>query len=240
MNYYWEWLLALHGFLNGELGNLERCNFGRFPYLAQIDREIMPQFVTILKSVILNLSVRFFCIGFSLNKKTIRRFLNYENMTIDPMAPVVNSSRCGLSPLLEVFNLRHTDVTTHMSLTLPQLHIEGDWDTLARLLPTYRDLVLGRTERRSQLYSERENKLRDLLELPTTSNLVDVFGVVPKESLPRLWRFVVRIHTIMPTTVACEQCFDSFKRTNHINISDQTAMVFLFARLYLYENSYNL
>ena len=111
---------------------------------------------------------------------------------------------------------------------------------LARSLPTCRDLVLGRTEQMSRLFSRLENKLRDLLELPTTSNLDDVFGVLPKGSLPRLWRFVVRIHTIMPTTVACEQCFSYFKRTNHINISDQTAMVFLFARLYLYEKRYNL
>ena len=93
-------------FLRGQLGNLERSYFDRFQYLLQIDKEIMPQFVTILKSVILNLSVRFFCIGFSLNNKTIRSFLNYENMTIDPIAPLENSSRCGLSPLLEVFNLR--------------------------------------------------------------------------------------------------------------------------------------
>ena len=45
------------------------------------------------------------------------------------------------------------------------------------------------------------------LGVPQISNLIDVFKIIPKGEFPRLWNFVIRVETIIPTTVACEQSF---------------------------------
>ena len=63
-----------------------------------------------------------------------------------------------------------------------------------------------------------------------------MFGVIPKSYFPSLWKFVVRVLTIMPTTVACEQSFSSFKRTYHSNMGEGTAKVVLMVRLKQDEN----
>ena len=69
---------------------------------------------------------------------------------------------------------------------------------------------------------------------------MDVFGVIPKSYFPSLWKCVVRVLTIMPTTVACEQSFSYFKRTYHSNMGEGTAKLFLMVRLKLYDKCYNL
>ena len=95
------------------------------------------------------------------------------------------------------------------------------------------------TLQRAQTFTDQQIKLRNIFEMPTTTNLIDVFSVVPKHHFGDLWRFVILVQTIMPTTVGCEQTLSYFKRTNHFNMSDKTAQLFLFARLNLYEKSTN-
>ena len=92
-------------------------------------------------------------------------------------------------------------------------------------------------ERRSQLRAVERNIYK---ELSTTNvpNLLDVFSVIPKEAFPKLWAFVVKFLTVIPTSVACEQSFSYFRRTIHTNMSEETGMVFLFKRLELYGNDF--
>ena len=87
---------------------------------------------------------------------------------------------------------------------------------------------------------EKDKRLRQFLHVPITYNLLDVFEIFPRAVLKNLWLFVVRTLTIMPTTVACEQSFSYFKRTQHINMSEETAKIFLLARMKLYERSHEL
>ena len=108
------------------------------------------------------------------------------------------------------------------------------------LFTEFERLVRNKTEQRLFLSSDREKELRRLLQTHTTSNLIDVFGVIARSYFPALWRFVVRVLTIMPTTVACEQSFSFFKRTYHHNMGEGTAKIFLMVRLKLYDKSYNL
>ena len=83
-------------------------------------------------------------------------------------------------------------------------------------------------------------EFRRLLGIPTIINIIDVFDVVPKTHFPSLWKFVIRMLTIIPSTVACEQSFSYFKRTIHTNMGEKTAKSFLFARLNLYETIFDL
>ena len=87
---------------------------------------------------------------------------------------------------------------------------------------------------------EGRKKTMDLRQIQPTPNLIDAFEVIDVEDFTNLWRFLVRVHTIIPTTVACEQSFSFFKRTIHINMSDQTSKIFLTARLSHYNSDCNL
>ena len=94
-------------FLINELRKLENGDLGSFSFLDEISLDNMPQFVSILKHLIMNLSVRFFNISFSLNRGLVKDFIDYEGMDILPGAPIPDGSRCGLSQLIQVFNMRH-------------------------------------------------------------------------------------------------------------------------------------
>mgnify|MGYP004660603013 FL=1 len=82
--------------------------------------------------------------------------------------------------------------------------------------------------------------MRRVLGFPTTTNITDALSTKQKELFPQLWRFVVRLLTIMPTTVECEQSFSYFKRTAHINMSEENAKNLLFTRLNLYETIFDI
>ena len=240
INYHWEYLVTLFKFFVRELQKLQNNDFSRFEYLALFDQEKRDHFTEILKNLILNLKVRFLAVSFSLNKKSIGPFLDYQNMMILNGAHVGDLSRCGVSPMLELFNVKQTQVTQHLSITLPHLDVGDEWKALVPLFTTYGHLILRQTDQRSLMLSGREKDLRSQFEIPTITNLIDVFGVIPKSYFPSLWNFVVRLLTIIPTTVACEQSFSYFKRTFHSNMAEGTAKIFLMVRLKLYENCYNL
>ena len=110
---------------------------------------------------------------------------------------------------------------------------------LPEITKNWGDLTVSAHEREANL-GEKKRIIREELLIPITPNLLDVFQLVRKTSFPRLWRFVVKTMTIMPTSVACEQSFSYFKRTRHINMGDETAKIFLMARLSHYDKNYNL
>ena len=118
--------------------------------------------------------------------------------------------------------------------------IEPEWGCLISRALDRRDQVLLRANQRSDCGTTRDKKMKELLQIQTTPNLTYAFHVVDTPDFPNLWRFLVRVHTIIPTTVACEQSFSFFKRTIHVNMSDQTSKIFWMARLSHYNYDYNL
>ena len=68
---FWEYLVVFHEFLVGELRKLEAGDLGRFTYLSSVRVEDQPQFVKLLKLLILNLQVGFFTLSFPLDKRIV-------------------------------------------------------------------------------------------------------------------------------------------------------------------------
>ena len=161
-------------------------------------------------------------------------------MTVLPGASLDVADRCGLSPLLDVFNIRCSTFPDLLVPTFRHFGISEEWSSFFVLAFLKKGEVLQATVERNQVYGRREREMRHLLQVPRTPNLVDAFGVVGKAGYNNLWRFFVRMLTIMPTTVACEQSFSFFKRTIHSNMSEETAKFFLNGRMVLYERNYNL
>ena len=60
------------------------------------------------------------------------------------------------------------------------------------------------------------------MDVVTKVSLHDVFMVVERTKFPLLWREVMKIHTIIPTTVSCEQSFSVMKQSFHPNMKTRT------------------
>ena len=103
-----------------------------------------------------------------------------------------------------------------------------------------RDEVLARTSERLVSLTTRERETMELLQTPSTTNLIDAFHVIDRHQFYNLWRYVVRALTIIPTSVACEQSFSFFKRTIHTKMSEQTSKIFLMARMNHFNYDCNL
>ena len=127
VNDFWQYLVSLDDFLKREIRKIQDCDFTSFPYLAAIGQENHPQFVSILKHLCLNISVRFTSICSSLDKKKIKRHLDYEQMIIHPCAAVNDHPRCGVSPFLHVFYLKNHLFRAHhpMCFLNPELKQNG-------------------------------------------------------------------------------------------------------------------
>ena len=214
---------------------LEAGDFGGFTYLSSVRLEDRPQFVKILKHLIVNLQVRFYTPSSSLDKRTVGGFLDYDRVTIRPDVPTGDCSRCGLIPQFKLFNLRQTRQITIDLSRLLGLRLDEEMERLMFFFHDNHGLIMGKTAERTATCTPLEREVRRLLQFPTTTNINDVLCSTEKERYSQLWCFLVRALTIMPTTVECEQSFSYFKRTAHINMSEENAKNLLFTLPNLYE-----
>ena len=67
-------------------------------------------------------------------------------------------------------------------------------------------------------------RLKTGIEAAGKITLCDVFEVVDRDKYPLLWKEVIKMKTIMPTTVCCEQSFSVTKRSFHVNMGLETGI----------------
>ena len=106
-----------------------------------------------------------------------------------------------------------------------------EWTRLDELAFRRLNDVFQKVAERETALGLREKNIRRVLQMQPMATLIDAFQLVERSSYSVLWLFVVRLLTVIPTTVACEQSFSFFKRTIHINMSEETAKIFLNARM---------
>ena len=170
--------------MRGELRKIENGNFGLFPFLRKVQRDEIGQFAKILKSFILNLEVRFFDISASLNKKSIKKYLDYDRMVIEQGAPILDRVVCGVGPLLDVFYMKDALVNVHLNGPLANTGIGGEWRWLMRFVMRNRGVIMGVAEERLGRLSSREKDVRCEIKSPTIPNTMDSFRVFPKKASP--------------------------------------------------------
>ena len=95
-------------------------------------------------------------------------------------APLEGRERCGISPLLDVFNIRERLVPRHLSSCLSHL---GLWEEWSRLFPeitkNWGDLTVFSHEREANL-GEKERKIREELRIPIMPILLEGFSSLKK------------------------------------------------------------
>ena len=98
VHYFLEFMIPLDQVMKNELAKIGTGDFATFPFLRKLEKCQIPQFVSILKHLILNMTVRFFNVSSSLNKKNVRKFLNYDQVVIMPGAPLDGRESVGFCP----------------------------------------------------------------------------------------------------------------------------------------------
>ena len=91
-------MIPLDQVLKNELLKIETGDFATFPFLRKLETSHIPQFVSILKRLIVNMTVRFFNVSSSLNKKNVPKFVNYDEVVIMPRAPLDGRESVGFCP----------------------------------------------------------------------------------------------------------------------------------------------
>ena len=86
--------------------------------------------------------------------------------------------------------------------------------------------IASNSERIVDAHKERIHMeaLKTGIDVVGKSTLCDVFQVVERGRDPMLWNEVIKLKTIMPTTVCCEQGFSVTKRSLHVNMGMNTAI----------------
>ena len=73
-------------------------------------------------------------------------------------------------------------------------------------------------------FRQRISKAAELtgFDVGSKVSLHDIFMVIERGKYPLLWKEVMKIHTIIPTTVSCEQSFSVMKHSFHPNMKTRT------------------
>ena len=127
-------------------------------------------------------------------------------------------NNCSVMPLLDFFTFPHLFVFGfEMSQTSCPPELTEEVTRIVFEMTTKRQQIID-------VYNERRVKLSEKagITVVTQTSLFDVFKVVKRENYPLLWREVVRIDTITPSTVSCERCFSVIKRSLHVNMKAET------------------
>ena len=129
-----------------------------------------------------------------------------------------NPHNCSVVQLMKLFTFPH-NVVYHCG-SLPLSCPQTLTDQVGRIVGK---ISLNRTQI-VDVYNERVREMTKKVGITvlTQINLCDVFKVIKRDEFPLLWKEMVVMNTIMPTTVSCEQSFSVLKHSAHINMNDET------------------
>ena len=159
---------------------------------------------------------------------------------IRPGAPIQDRPLCGIDKLFDVYFLIDELVRRHLQEPRADQAVRDEWGQFMGAVAANYGSVEAKSREKMEAFTTREKDVMNLLQMKTVPDIIDAFGVVPRDDFLGLWGVVVRLLTIMPTTVSCEQSFSYFKRTLHTNMSGEMVKFFRNARLSLYNYNYDL
>ena len=123
---------------------------------------------------------------------------------------------CSIFPLLNFMAFPHNAI--HFN-SFPSVH-DGDIlrevQKMAQEMASHKERICNVNRERRRILSEEVG-----MDVFSPISLSDVFSVLQSVNYPLLWQEYVKIHTIFPTTVSCEQTFSVIKRTNHVNMKQK-------------------
>ena len=162
-----------------------------------MERASLGQFISILKCLILNIAVRFYEISASLQKGNINDYLDYEHALIRPGAPIQDRPLCGVDKIFDVYFLIDELVRRHLQEPRADQAVRDEWGQFMGVVAANYGSVEAKSREKMAGFTTREKDVMNILQMKTVPDIIDAFGVVPRDDFLGLWGVVVRLLTIM-------------------------------------------
>ena len=211
----WDVVEAMKTSIMSWAAMLSLRNVTEFEFMSLEDGQIK-QFQHILEELLHSVEMRFPCPTISLDMKVKRLRTGASTSQQEQSTP---SPSCSIRIQLEFHEFPDNLINNHL---LPR----GFPSFLNEEVQTITNDIVNNRERIVEAHKERTR-----LEALKTGNvgvgkitLCDVFKVLERTKFPLLWKEVIKMKTIMPTTVCCEQGFSVTKRAWHVNMATSTVI----------------
>ena len=158
-------------------------------------------FIAAIRATVKNMTVRFACPSSSLNKRHLQNRDVSRDGSVDMHAVARAYSSCPLRELFDVYSfpdefLRHSTIKEHLLLEL-----NGEVRRLCIKLSGLREEILSNFSAPStNAVSSSDNHTQRI-------SLDELFQHVSRSDFPLLWKCVLEVQVVNPTTVSCERCF---------------------------------
>ena len=143
-----------------------------------------------------------------------RRSLQAPSIVVHPQRP---QTPCSILNSFHFNNMPHQIICNESIPSFVPPFLKREMMLLAHEMTIKKNSIL-------EGFRQRISKAAELTGFDVVSkvSLHDVFMVVERGKYPLLWREVMKIHTIIPTTVSCEQSFSVMKHSFHPNMKTRT------------------
>ena len=169
-------------------------------------------FTATVRAAMTNMTVRFPCPSSSLNKRLLRNRVACRDGLVDMPAVSRAYASCRLRALFDVYSfpdefLRFSTVKEYLLLAF-----DGEVRRLCIVMSGMREAILfGSNAPSTRTDTPIVNRTHRI-------TLKDVFQFINRSDFPLLWKSVLVVGAINPTTVSCEQIFSFLKHSSHINM----------------------
>ena len=196
-----------------------------FTFMSDVDRAHTEDYSTHIQSLLQSLSLRFLCPSTSHDMRGMQSCLliEFEEDSVQHNPFEIHRS------ISELFNFVSLDSVSE-GYNSHDVHDKAFAEELKML---HEEMHLHQ-ERIDEQVNGRNRSITSSLgfEVEVRPTIVDVFQFVEKDSYPRLWKESMKLTTLMPTTVCCEQSFSVLKHVMHNNMKNRTIWAKVMTRMY--------
>mgnify|MGYP004552267677 CR=1 FL=1 len=182
-------------------------------------------FQDVLRQLLLFVERRFPVPSTSLDLKCKRN--THASNDVQQDIEQVQPPSCSVLPVLEFITFPHNII--HFG-SLPNVLdgvMRNEVHKMAEEITVHKIEIVYKNQVRRKLLSEAVE-----IEIVIPISLDDVFSVLESRNYPLLWKEQMKAHTIMPTTVGCEQSFSVIKRCTHVNMKPESFIANATNKLY--------
>ena len=126
-------------------------------------------------------------------------------------------TRCSIQSAFDINNVPHFMVINNRIQPFVPPSMQREMIMLFHDINRQRDSILDKFWQRIARAEELAG-----FEIVSRLSLHDVFMVIERSKFPLLWREAMKLRTIIPTTVTCEQSFSVMKNLFHPNMKTTT------------------
>ena len=174
-----------------------------FTFLSTLDRTQKETFALSIEQLAQSLECRFHCPSQSLVKRM--RMDKKVDRTSHDTSQQSQQSRCSIMDVFDILSFKKTTEDGSLASCTNHVGIMAEIERVGDEIKNHPEIVKAHSKTNHLI----SNAVGFVVEHEVT--LQDIFCIVEKERFPLLWNETVKIKTIIPTTVSCEQSFSVMK-----------------------------